>query len=144
MYGEFWRKNAPFLVLKLFVCHSIKFHPYKPYISEISNHYSIFWAYKNWNFQNFNFGLECLSLTHHNILYAIPLLWFVVLSCLLALWMFFLITSIYSNRAVTTLIQQSVILTEQCHKWSTVIKALTNNTVKWIIQVYNIKGAKYS
>ena len=58
---KFMEKNTPFSVLKLCACQSTKFHPYKPYISEISDHYSIHWAHKNLDFQqNCNFGLECL------------------------------------------------------------------------------------
>jgi len=61
MYGELWRINAPLFSFKALCYQSTKFYPYKLYISEISNHYSLSVEHiKSWNFQNFNFGLECL------------------------------------------------------------------------------------
>ena len=46
-------KNAPLFGFTVCTCQSTKFHPYKLYISEISNHYSIYWAYIK---SKFNFG----------------------------------------------------------------------------------------
>jgi len=50
---ETLEKNVPFSVFKHRLCQSSYFQPYKLYVSEISNQYSIYWAYKKFIFPKF-------------------------------------------------------------------------------------------
>ena len=64
MYGELWRKNTPFLVLFAKVSNSTPTN----YIFLRSAIITLSVEHiKSWNFQNFNFGLECLLIV--SILY---------------------------------------------------------------------------
>jgi len=64
MYGNPWRKMYLFSVFKHRACESSYFQPYKLYISEISNQYSIYWVYKSPYFQSLKIGYS-VGIIHH-------------------------------------------------------------------------------